>query len=108
MQMAELKSVVMKIKISLDGLHVGEETKNRISDLAGRPAEFNQCDQQRENRLEKKKNEQNSGAGRTVTKKANLHYQSPRRRGVKRVFQKIMAENFPTFIDTNLQTQEAE
>lgn len=56
----------------------------------------------------KKKNEQNSGAGRTVTKKANLHYQSPRRRGVKRVFQKIMAENFPTFIDTNLQTQEAE
>lgn len=56
MQMAELKSVVMKIKISLDGLHVGEETKNRISELVGRPAEFNQCDQQRENRLKKKMN----------------------------------------------------
>ena len=76
MEILNLKNLVPKPKISVNGLNTKlEEAEERINELEDRTIEITKTNQQRENRLEKKK-KRNRASGTCGTMTKDLTYMS--------------------------------
>lgn len=103
MEILQLKKM-SKIKCSVNGLNNGwvqlEGTEERISELEDKIIGITQYEQQRENRLEEKKNKA-SGNCETITKEQILCHWNLKRRGKRRwgkkILEKVRLKTSPIF-----------